>query len=95
MEINRDKESLRTGSSIKAFFARFRLALILGVSTVLFSTSTILHFKSKGSLLEFFIALITIVFISALLRFSTKDIVLRLQNENHEFLGVLLNGILG
>jgi hypothetical protein len=69
--------------------------VVLGFSIALFSSSIALHFVRRGSLSEFLISTITIVPVSAIFRFATKDIVLRLQGEGYEFLGGVASGILG
>ncbi|KIM93154.1 hypothetical protein OIDMADRAFT_138383 [Oidiodendron maius Zn] len=70
-------------------------SIVLAFSLALFCSSTALHFVRQGSLSEFIISTITIVPVSAIFRFATKDIVLRLQREDYEFLGGLVNGVLG
>jgi hypothetical protein len=79
----------------RAFLAQFSLPAVLGLSAVLFSLSTALHFVQRGSLSEFLLGIITIIPVSAIFRFATKDIVLRLQSEDYEFIGGVVSGILG
>jgi hypothetical protein len=78
-----------------AMLEKWSLPLILGLSSVLFSITTVLHFLHHGSLLEFLIGMITLVPISAIIRSATRDLALRLQVNDYEFLGGLVNGILG
>jgi hypothetical protein len=49
----------------------------------------------RGSLEEFIVSVLSLVPISSLSRSATKDIVLRLQSRDHEFLAGLTNGVFG
>lgn len=77
------------------FLRKFSLPLVLGSSALLFSLSTVLHFTQQGSLVEFLAGIMTIVPASSIIRFATKDIILKLESKEYEFLAGLLNGILG
>jgi len=74
---------------------KFSLPLVSGLSALLFALSTVLHFTQQGSLVEFLIGIITIVPIASIIRFASRDIVIKLEEKEHEFLSGLLNGVLG
>jgi hypothetical protein len=74
---------------------RYAQTLACIVSVVLLSTTAALHFTQKGSLIEFIFGLITIIPVSALVRFVTKDITLKLQHQDHELLAGVFNGLFG
>jgi len=80
---------------ILPFLDRFSLPLVSSISTALFVSSTVLHFVRRGSLAEFLLSIFVIVPIAALIRSATKDIVLKLQKNDHELLAGLVNGIFG
>jgi Ca2+/H+ antiporter len=87
--------SMKRTTSLWAFLHHHSRFLALGLSILLLTFSTVLHYLRKGSLVEFIIALLTIVPISTAVRSATRDIISELQNREHEFLGGLLNSILG
>ena len=76
-------------------FIKFSLPIGIGLSILFFSLSTALHFVQRDSLAEFFLAIITFVPISSLSRYTTEDLVIRLQRNDYELLAGILNGLFG
>jgi Ca2+:H+ antiporter len=76
-------------------FTKFSLPIGIGLSILFFSLSTALYFVQRGSLAEFFLAIITFLLISSLSRYVTKDLVIRLQRNDYELLAGILNGFFG
>jgi len=80
---------------LNSSFAKFSLPIGIGLSILFFSLSTALHFVNRGSLAEFFLAIITFVPTSSLSRYAIEDLVIRLQRNDYELLAGILNGFLG
>lgn len=75
-------------------FTKFSLPIGVRLSILFFSLSTALHFVQRGSLAEFLVAIITIVPVSLLSRYTTEDLVIRIQQNDYELLAGL-NGFFG
>jgi hypothetical protein len=73
--------------------------IFLLISTVasitLFSAGVAMHVLHRGSIAEFSVNTLAIIPLSTLVAFSTRNIVLKLQKRRYEFLGGLVNAVLG
>ena len=82
-------------TKVKTLVDRFSLSLVILVSVLLLGTSTAFYFLLPHSLVGFFFAVASVVPLSSLTRFASRDIVLALEQHEHELLVGLVNGLFG
>jgi Ca2+/H+ antiporter len=71
------------------------LLISTAASIALVSAGVAMHVLHRGSIAEFSVNTLAIIPLSTLVAFSTRNIVLKLQRRRYEFLGSLLNAVLG
>jgi hypothetical protein len=71
--------------------------LLIGTvaSISLVSAGIAMHVLHRGSFTEFSVNTFAIIPLSTLVSFSTRNIVVKLQKRGYEFLGGLVNAVLG
>jgi uncharacterized membrane protein len=90
LEVLKLKDNYVLSTSNKIFLLISTVALIM-----LFLAGVAMHFLRCRSIAEFSVNTLAIIPLSTLVAFSTRNIVLKLQQRRYEFLEGLVNAVLG